>query len=231
MGSFKGIWFQNWNEMQQKGEDDRQRQRIGKRIRGRGAQMHKNICVGRKNNDNMHRELKEETSTDLGQKNGKIREGIGKVQADSRRLSAESNGTSILCNTSTDLRFRAHAPHGDNLDEAGKCTRCSSNPRDGDLRLTFTLLARGHLVHPGQAVRYCDITTVRRVLHQRTDLHENVKELIRTKEDKEEGPEEARGPVSVLLQHMKMLGWTLSDQLVITRKEKVSCLIIDSEGT
>ena len=84
--------------------------------------------------------------------------------------------------------------------------------------LTFILLARGHLVHPGQAVRYCGIRTVRRVLRQRTDLQEIVKELIRTKEDKEEGREEARGPVSVLLQHMKMLGWTLSDQLVITRK-------------
>ena len=83
--------------------------------------------------------------------------------------------------------------------------------------LTFTLLARGHLVHPGQAVRYCGIRTVRRVLRQRPDLQEIVKELIRTKEDKEEGREEARGPVSVLLQHMKMPGWTLSDQLVITR--------------
>ena len=89
-------------------------------------------------------------------------------------------------------------------------------------------------------MRYCGIRTVRRVLRQRTDLQEIVKELIRTKEEKEEGREEARGPVSVLLQPMKMLGWSLSDQLVITRKYgtkcisrkvKTSCLIIGSERT
>ena len=62
--------------------------------------------------------------------------------------------------------------------------------------LTFTLLARGYLVHPSQAVRYWGIRTVRRVLRQRTDLQESVKELIRAKGDREERREEARGPVS-----------------------------------
>ena len=84
--------------------------------------------------------------------------------------------------------------------------------------LTFTLLARGHLIYPSQAVRYSNIKTVRRVLRQRTDLQEIVKELIRAKGDREERREEARGPISVLFQHVKSLGWTLSDQLVITRK-------------
>ena len=84
--------------------------------------------------------------------------------------------------------------------------------------LTFTLSARGHLIHPSQAVRYWGIRTIRRVLRQRTDLQEIVKELIRAKGDREERREEARGPVSVLFQHMKILGWSLSDQLVITRK-------------
>ena len=84
--------------------------------------------------------------------------------------------------------------------------------------LTFTLLARGHLIHPSQAVRYWSIRTVTRVLRQRTDLQEIVKELIRAKGDREERREEARGPVSVLFQHMKILGRTLSNQLVITRK-------------
>ena len=47
--------------------------------------------------------------------------------------------------------------------------------------LTFALLARGHLIHPSQAGRFCGIRTVRRVLRQRTDLREIVKELIRAK--------------------------------------------------
>ena len=64
----------------------------------------------------------------------------------------------------------------------------------------------------------CSIKTVRRVLRQRTDLQEIVKELIRAKGDTEERREEARGPISVLFQHVKILGWTLSDQLVITRE-------------
>ena len=84
--------------------------------------------------------------------------------------------------------------------------------------LTFTLLAQGLLIHPSQAVRYWSIKTVRRVLRQRTDLQEIVKELIRAKGDREERREEAREPISVLFQHVKILGWTLSDQLVITRK-------------
>ena len=74
------------------------------------------------------------------------------------------------------------------------------------------------MIHPSQAVRCWSIRTVRRVLRQRTDLQEIVKELIRAKGDREERREEARGPVSVLFQHMKILGWTLADQLVITRK-------------
>ena len=107
--------------------------------------------------------------------------------------------------------------------------------------LAFILLARGHLIHPSQAVRYWGIKTVRRVLRQRTDLQEIVKELIRAKDDREERREEAKGPISALFQHVKILGWTLSDQLVITRKygtkmhlkkkEKTNCLITGSERT
>ena len=84
--------------------------------------------------------------------------------------------------------------------------------------LTFTLLARGHLIHPSQAVRCWGIKTVRRVLRERADLQEIAKELIRAKGDREERREEAKGPISVLFQHVKIMGWTLSDQLVITRK-------------
>ena len=47
--------------------------------------------------------------------------------------------------------------------------------------LTFTLLARGHLIHPSQAVIYWCIKTARRVLRERTELQEVVKELIRAK--------------------------------------------------
>ena len=55
-------------------------------------------------------------------------------------------------------------------------------------------------------------------MQERTDLQEVVENLIRANEIKEEQREEAKGPISVLFQHMKILGWTLSDQLVITRK-------------
>ena len=96
--------------------------------------------------------------------------------------------------------------------------------------LTFTLLARGHLIHPSQAVRYWSIKTVRRVLRQRTDLKEIVKELIRAKGDREERRKEAKGPISVLFQHVKILGWTLSDQLVITRKYGTKMHLTKGEG-
>ena len=49
-------------------------------------------------------------------------------------------------------------------------------------------------------------------------MQEIAKALIRAKGDREERREEAKGPISVMFQHMKILGWTLSDQLVITRK-------------
>ena len=70
---------------------------------------------------------------------------------------------------------------------------------------------KGHLIHPIQAVRYSGVRTVRRVLRQRTNLQEIVKELMRTKEEKEEDRDEARRSVSNFLQHMKMLGWSFSD--------------------
>ena len=118
------------------------------------------------------------------------------MQTDPRRFRAESNGDSGLRDASAVF----------------KSTRWRSQA------LTFTLLARGHLIHPSQAVRYWGIKTVRRVLRERSDLQEVVKELIRAKGDREEQREEAKGPISVMFQHMKNLGWTLSDQLVITRK-------------
>ena len=95
--------------------------------------------------------------------------------------------------------------------------------------LTFTLLARGHLIHPSQAVRYWCTKTVRRVLREITDLQEVAKELIRAKGDREERREEAKGPISVLSQHVKILGWTLSDQLVITRKHGTKMQLIKGE--
>ena len=90
----------------------------------------------------------------------------------------QGNGTSGFCDTSTDLRLRTHALHGNNLDEARQeSARDALQIHEMEISaLTFTLLARGHLVHPGQAVRYCGIRTVRRVLRQRTDLQEIVKE-------------------------------------------------------
>ena len=95
--------------------------------------------------------------------------------------------------------------------------------------LTFTLLARGHLIHPSQAVRYCGIKTVTRVVRQRTDLQEIVKEMIRAKGDRDERREEAKGPIFVLFQHVKILGWTLSDQLVISRKHGTKMHLIKGE--
>ena len=75
--------------------------------------------------------------------------------------------------------------------------------------LTFTLLSRGHLIHPSQAVKYYGIKTVRRVLRERTDLQEVVKNLMREKENKEEQRAESDGA---------SFSDTLSDRLVITRR-------------
>ena len=84
--------------------------------------------------------------------------------------------------------------------------------------LTFTLLSRGHLLQPSQVVKYWGIRTVRRVLQGREDLRELVVYLIRQKKMKEESEDEAKGPVSVMLKHMEALGWTVNEQLVITRR-------------
>ena len=42
--------------------------------------------------------------------------------------------------------------------------------------------------------------------------------LIRQKKTKEENEDEAKGPVSVMMKHVGALGWTLNEQLVITRR-------------
>ena len=84
--------------------------------------------------------------------------------------------------------------------------------------LTFTLLAKGHLLQPSQVVKYWGIKTVRRVLQVREDLRELVVYLIKQKMTKEENEDEATGPVSVMLKHMGALGWTMNQQLVITRR-------------
>ena len=49
-------------------------------------------------------------------------------------------------------------------------------------------------------------------------LRELVVYLIRQKMTKEENEDEAKGPVSAMLKHMGALGWTLNEQLVITRR-------------
>ena len=59
---------------------------------------------------------------------------------------------------------------------------------------------------------------MRRVLQERIDLQEVVKNLIRAKAIREEQCGEVMGPVALMLHHMKALGWTLSDRLAITRR-------------
>ena len=92
--------------------------------------------------------------------------------------------------------------------------------------LTFTLLARGHQIHPSLAVNILG--------NQTYEKEYCVKEPI----CKEEQRAEEMGPVSVVLHHMKALGWTLLDRLVsredteqrcTSRRERINCSTTGSE--
>ena len=126
-----------------------------------------------------------------------------------------------LCDTSVVLRLRAHASHGDNSDETRQKSACDSLQNDEmEVSSADIHTAGKRAFDPSEPS--CEILvnqkTVRRVLQERTDLQEVVENLVRAKEIKEEQRGEAMEPVSVMLHHMKVLVWILSDRLAITRR-------------
>ena len=86
--------------------------------------------------------------------------------------------------------------------------------------ILLTVLARGHLVDPHQAVPYRRLVGLVRMLQRRSDLRDQVQQLFR-----QYLPGRGVGPVHLAMDALRALGWTWLPPWQVSRQSQVTNLL------